>query len=438
MTAGEDRPAASVAGDIHPGDRLELAIERPVAGGRMLARHGGRVVLVAGALPGETVRTRIERVERGLAFARTDDVLVASPGRRPVPFDPACGGGDYAHAAPETQRALKRDVILDALRRGAGLTWDAPLDVAPSPERGYRLRARLHVQEGRVGFFKEGTHTLCDAGPSAQLEAATLDAVTRFVDAHPRIALEGIEVSENLAGGERALHLLEDRQRSRPGRTAPPTAALVDGVTGVSVSRNGRLTTLAGTPQVADDVAAIVRGAAPGPILRRHAASFFQGNRHLLGAFASAVVDAVPEGPAVDLYAGVGLFAVGLCAIGRDRIVAVEGDATSGADLQGNAAPFGARLAVVAAAVEAFLASARLTRQTTVIVDPPRTGLSKSASSALAASPIARLVYVSCDIATFARDVKILAGSGFTLERLDGFDLFPNTAHVEVVGVLRR
>jgi 23S rRNA (uracil1939-C5)-methyltransferase len=438
VTAGEDRPAARDAGDIHPGDGLELAIERPVAGGRMLARHGGRVVLVAGALPGETVRARIERVERGLAFARTDDVVVASPGRRAVPFDPACGGGDYVHATPDTQRTLKRDVILDALRRGAGLAWGTPLDVAASPERGYRLRARLHVHEGRVGFFKEGTHTLCDAGPSAQLAADTLDAVIRFVAAHPRIALEGIEVSENLAGDERALHLLEDRQRSRPGRTAPPAAGLVDGVTGVSVSHGGKLKTLAGTPQVGDAVAAIIGGAAPGPMLRRHAASFFQGNRYLLGAFGSAVVGAVPEGPAVDLYAGVGLFAVGLCALGRDRVVAVEGDATSGADLAGNAAPFGARLTVAAAAVEAFLAAARLTRQTTVIVDPPRTGLSKAASGALAASPIARLVYVSCDVATFARDVKILGAAGFTLERLDGFDLFPNTAHVEIVGVLRR
>jgi len=438
VTPGVEPRADGGGAALRAGDRLELVVDRPVAGGRMLARHDGRIVLVVGALPGETVRALVERVERGLAFARTDHVVVASPGRRPLPFDPACGGGVYAHATPETQRALKRDVILDALRRGAGLGWDAPLEVAPSHERGYRLRARLHVQEGRIGFFKEGTHDLCEAGPSAQLEAATLDAVARFVVAHPRLALEAIEVSENLAGDERALHLLEDRQRSRPGRVPPPSASLVEGVTGVSIARGGSLATLAGTAEVGDDVAAIVRGAAAGARLRRHPASFFQGNRYLLGAFASAVVDAVPDGPAVDLYAGVGLFAVGLCAIGRDRVVAVEGDVTSGADLRANAKAFAPRLAVEGCAVEAFLAAARLTRQTTVIVDPPRTGLSKAASAALAASPICRLVYVSCDVATFARDVKILGAGGFTLERLDGFDLFPNTAHVEVVGVLVR
>jgi 23S rRNA (uracil1939-C5)-methyltransferase len=430
--------ATAEPGTIRPGAHVELTVERPVAGGHMLARHEGRVVLVAGAIPGETVRARIERVERGVVFARADGILTPSPDRRTEPFDPACGGGVYAHVQPAAQLALKRDVILDALRRGAGTAWEVPLAVQASPEHGYRLRARLHVHEGRVGFFKEGTHTLCDAAPSAQLETAALDAVVRFVAAHPHIALEGIEVSENLAGDERALYLLEDRQRSRPGRSAPPAATLVDGVTGVSVSRAGRLMTLAGIPDVGDDVASIVDGAAPGASLRRHAASFFQGNRYLLRAFSSAVVAAVPAGPAVDLYAGVGLFAVGLCALGRDRVVAVEGDATSGADLRRNAQAFGARLNVQASAVESFLASARLTRYTTVIVDPPRAGLSKAVSGALAASPIVRLVYVSCDVATFARDVKILAGAGFALQQLESYDLFPNTAHVEVVGVLVR
>jgi tRNA/tmRNA/rRNA uracil-C5-methylase (TrmA/RlmC/RlmD family) len=429
---------ADAPGALRAGARVELAIERPVAGGHMLARHEGQVVLVAGAIPGETVRASIERVERGVAFAHVDAVLEPSADRRPAPFDPACGGGAYAHVQPAAQLALKRDVILDALRRGAGLAWDAPLAVQASPERGYRLRARLHVQEGRVGFFKEGTHTLCDAGPSAQLEAATLDAVVRFVDAHPAIALEGVEVSENLAGEARALHLLEDRHRSRPGRPVLPSAVLVDGVTGVSISRGGRLTTLAGVAEVSDPIAALVAGASGEARLRRHAAAFFQGNRFLLRALASAVVAAVPAGLAVDLYAGVGLFAAGLCASRGDRVVAVEGDPVSGADLRYNAEGFGGRLAVETRAVESFLANARLTRFTTVIVDPPRTGLSKAASTALAGSPIRRLVYVSCDIATFARDVKIFGAAGFTLERLEAFDLFPNTAHLEVVGVLVR
>jgi len=420
------------------GERVELAIERPVAGGWMLARHNGRIVLIAGAIPGETVRARIGRVERGVAFAKVDAIVTPSADRRVPPFDPACGGGVYAHIRPEAQAAIKRDVILDGLRRGGGVEWTAPLEVRASPEAGYRLRARLHVSDRRIGFFREGTHTLCDAGPSAQLDAGTLDAVTRFVAAHPRLALEAVEVSENLGGDQRALLLHEDRQHSRPGRPPAPVAALVDGITGASMSRGGRLLTIAGVPEVSDPIAAIVDGATGEARLRRHAASFFQANRYLLGALASAVVAAVPEGPAVDLYAGVGLFAVGLCATGHDAVVAVEGDPISSADLRANAKPFGAALGVDTRAVEAFLAETRLGPDTTVVIDPPRTGLSKAASAALAGSLVRRLVAVSCDVATFARDLKVLRAAGFEMTSLVAFDLFPNTAHVETLAVLQR
>jgi tRNA/tmRNA/rRNA uracil-C5-methylase (TrmA/RlmC/RlmD family) len=421
-----------------------LTIERPVAGGRMLARDDGRVVLVAGAIPGETVRARIDRIERGVAFARVEAVLTPSPDRREPFFDPACGGGVYAHIAPARQAVLKREVILDGLRRGAGVAWEQPLTVATSPERGYRLRARLHVRDGRIGFFREGTHVLCDAAPSAQLDDVTLDVAHRLVGALAAVlgasSTDSLEVSENLDGSERAVHL-HPIDRALVGTTLPaPLSArlLVDGLTGLSVAASGGAQTLAGDPTVGDDLARIVRGASPGIPLRRHAASFFQGNRFLVGQLASAVVDAVPGGPAWDLYAGVGLFAAALCAIGRDRVTAVEGDPVTGADLRANAAAFEGRLDVESRAVEDVLATTVLPAEATVIVDPPRTGLSKAVTAALAASAVRRIVYVSCDVATLARDVKALATAGFTITSLEGFDLFPNTAHVETLAVLQR
>ena len=425
---------------------IELTVERPVAGGRMLARADGRVVLVAGAIPGETVRARIERVERGVAFARVEAVLTPSPDRREPFFDAACGGGVYAHVDPARQVALKREVILDGLRRGAGITWEQPLVVAASPERGYRLRARLHLRDGRLGFFKEGTHVLCDAAPSAQLDATTLDVAHRLVDALGAVfgasSAESLEVSENLDGSERAVHL-HPIDRALVGTTMPASLAarlLVDGLTGLSVATSGDgALTLAGDPTVGDDLARIARGAPPGVRLRRHAASFFQGNRFLVAALTQAVVDAVPgDGAVWDLYAGVGLFAAALCATARDRVTAVEGDPVTSADLRANAAGFGGRLEVEARAVEDVLARTPLPADATVIVDPPRTGLSKVVTAALAASAARRIVYVSCDVATLARDMKVLAASGFALVSLEGFDLFPNTAHVETLAVLGR
>jgi tRNA/tmRNA/rRNA uracil-C5-methylase (TrmA/RlmC/RlmD family) len=429
-----------------PAEPIELTIERPVAGGRMLARHDGRVILVAGAIPGETVRARLERIERGVAFARVEAVLAASPDRRAAPFDPACGGGVYAHVDPARQVALKREVILDGLRRGAGLAWERPLPVAASPERGYRLRARLHVRDGRLGFFKEGTHVLCDAAPSAQLDARALDAAHRLVEALAAVlgaaSTDSLELSENLDGTERAVHLHPiDRALAATTLPAPLAARLLaDGLTGVSVAASGGATrTLAGDPSVGDDLARLVRGAPAGGQLRRHAASFFQGNRFLVAPLAQAVVDAVPgDGPVWDLYAGVGLFAAALAATGRDRVTAVEGDPVTGADLQANAAGFGGRVVVATGSVEHLLATTALPAEATVVVDPPRTGLSKAVAAALAASPIRRIVYVSCDVATLARDVKVFAAAGFEMIALEGFDLFPNTAHVETLAVLGR
>jgi tRNA/tmRNA/rRNA uracil-C5-methylase (TrmA/RlmC/RlmD family) len=193
-----------------------------------------------------------------------------------------------------------------------------------------------------------------------------------------------------------------------------------------------------GDPRVGDDLARLIAGATPGVRLRRHAAAFFQGNRFLVGPLASAVVDAVPAGPVWDLYAGVGLFAASLCALGHDAVTAVEGDPVSAADLAANTAAFTGRVAVEARSVERVLAGTTLPPDATVIVDPPRTGLSNAVAVALAASPVRRLVYVSCDVATLARDLRILRGGGLAIEAVSAFDLFPNTAHVETLVVLAR
>jgi 23S rRNA (uracil1939-C5)-methyltransferase len=156
---------------VHPGEQVELEIEKPAAGGRMLARHQGQVILVQGAIPGERVRARIGRVERQLAFAETVDVLNASADRRQPQLDPACGGCLYAHIGYERQRGLKGEVVRDAFARLGRIETDAP-SVAPSPEQGYRMRARLHVRGDRVGFYREGTHELCEAAATGQLDAA--------------------------------------------------------------------------------------------------------------------------------------------------------------------------------------------------------------------------------------------------------------------------
>ena len=111
------------------GDRLRLTIERPAAGGRMIARHDGAIVFVSGAIPGETVEAEIEKVQRGTAWAATRQVLDASPDRIAGAPDGACGGSVLAHIEYERQRAIKAAIIDDAFRRLGRVTLDAPVEV---------------------------------------------------------------------------------------------------------------------------------------------------------------------------------------------------------------------------------------------------------------------------------------------------------------------
>jgi predicted RNA-binding protein with TRAM domain len=120
-------------------DLLDLHVERPVAGGRMLARHDGHIVFVSGAIPGERVRVRVGRASRQSLWAETVEVIDPSPDRREPPCDPACGGLAFAHIRYDRQRTLKGQILADAFRRLARSPSDAP-HVAGSPEVAYRLR----------------------------------------------------------------------------------------------------------------------------------------------------------------------------------------------------------------------------------------------------------------------------------------------------------
>ena len=421
---------------LNPGDRLELTVEKPAAGGRMIARHEGRVLFVLGAIPGERVGVVVEKVERQLAFATTTHVLAPSPDRREASGDPLCGGCLYSHIDYPAQLRVKAAVVEDAYRRVARIDPPA-IEVQSSPETAYRTRARLHVHDGIAGFYREGSHTICDAGQTRQLSA---EAVSAAAEAGARLRAAGVDagsvqVVENIAGDQRALHIdLDSDQGVGEDWLEPMVEAL--GLTGCTL-RNRRTLFAAGSPRVDDPLRVITGNRAGSGALGRSPEAFFQANRFLLPALVEAVLDAVPNGTVLDLYAGVGLFSVSLAALGRSGITAVEGSPVSAVDLRTNAAQFDAAVTVRQATVEDFLRS-RPRRSDTVIVDPPRTGMSREAMQAMTRHGAARIVYVSCDPPTMARDARRLLDSGYAIESLQAFDLFPNTPHVECLAVFIR
>jgi 23S rRNA (uracil1939-C5)-methyltransferase len=420
---------------LAPGSLIDLLVEKPAAGGRMIARLEGRIVLVLGAIPGERVTARIERVEKRLAFASVASVLEPSPDRREPAGEPGCGGCLYAHINYARQVPLKSDIIADAFVRIGRIPLTSPVAVAPSPERGYRMRARLHVAGGRAGFLREGTHQLCDAGLTGQLHPASMAAIEAALAAMGPAAsrVVSIEMSENAAATERAFHLELAAGEAISDEVLASVVAAA-GLTGCSARPAGGPFAMAGDPTVTDPLPALTNGRAASGELRRHAAAFFQANRFLLADLVVTVMDAVPsDGEVLDLYAGVGLFAVSLAASGRDRLFAVEGDRESGADLLRNAVPFAGRLQAVVGRVEDQIR--RRAAPVAVIVDPPRTGMSRDALDAIVRLEPRRLIYVSCDPPTMARDARRLLDAGYRLLSLKGFDLFPNTPHVETVGI---
>jgi 23S rRNA (uracil1939-C5)-methyltransferase len=417
---------------VHVGEEITLDIEKPAVGGRMLARTNGQVVLVWGAIPGERVRARVHKVGKGVLFANCIDILVPSPDRREAVGDWRCGGSVFAHVTYERQLSLKAEIVRDTLGRIGRLPLTVAPDVIRSPEQGYRMRARLHAQGGRLGFYREGTHDLCDPASTGQLDQRTLDwiqAAERLIERHRLAGLAGVEIAENVPGDERACHLELQHRAERESFAVLTDAGPVTGMSASHVDRQV-VDLIAGVPTVTDRLH-LDEASRAFVTIQHGARAFFQGNRFLLEPLIREVISRVSTGPAVDLYAGVGLFGLSLAAIGIEDITLVEGDPVSGGDLQANARASGSTVRVERSSVETFLQKAR--HAATVIADPPRTGLSKEALQGLVRLGPDRIVYVSCDIATFARDTRVLLDAGYDLGKFTGFDLFPGTAHVEVV-----
>lgn len=425
---------------IRAGATVSLDVEKPAAGGRMIARHDGQVVLVWGAIPGERVAARVERVGKGVAYAETVEVLAASADRRQASADWRCGGNVYAHVAYERQRILKGEIIQDALGRIGHLPLGERPDVVGSPETGYRMRARLHVQHGRIGFFREGTHELCDARPTGQLLPETtewLAGVEQRLGPDRLGGVVSLEIAENIPATERVCHVELQGDIDVNTLAVLSMEVALTGVTASRVLRAG-VERLSGNATVTD-VLHVTEDDPPRVVrLRRDVRSFFQGNRFLLDRLVRHVCARVAHGPVVDLYAGVGLFGLSAAAAGACEVTLVEGDPLSGLDLKQNAAAFGERVRISRGSVEEWARLAPPAPSSTVIVDPPRTGMSREAVAGIIRQQPERIVYVSCDVATLARDVRALADSGYELTEVTGFDLFPNTAHVESVAVLVR
>lgn len=414
-------------------------IERAVLGGYGLVRDPELgVVLLRGGLAGEEATFEVERAERGVRFGAVVEILTPSEHRRRAPCASAaaCGGCQFQFAAPAGQREEKRAALREALDR-AGVT--APVSAwHEGPEFGWRARVGLHVgpdESGgvRVGFHPERSHRVISATACLQvgdrMRSAIRDIERLCGELAPGAASErGIDLVESFDEAVRVVVIDAggDAPRGYDAAARIAEAARFDGV----LERAGRrCRTLTGTPFVTHRIREFA--------LRQHAMSFFQANRALTERLAVRVIESAGAGDVLDLFAGVGLFSIPLAAAGA-RVRAVEWSAWAVSDLRENAKAAGVAVDALEADVAQGLRAVGRLDSVAVIVDPPRSGLSHEVPSALSDLGAPKVVYVSCDPATLARDIGRFVRHGFAVEMLEGFDLFPTTRHIETLCVLTR
>lgn len=401
----------------------EVKIQSASYGGDGVGRLAdGRAVFVPYTITGELVKIRLTDQKKN--FARGEVVEVIQPSLQRVTARCVhygqCGGCHYQHLDYAAQLQTKRAILTDTLRRVGGIHEPEVPELVASPSQWrYRNHVQYHLTEdGRLGFQAGRSHRVIPV-TECHLPLPAIDAAWQQFSMEPMPGLERIAVR---AGVEDELQWILDSST-----IDLPEVELDVPDSVVHLSPAGQLV-LAGSSislmRVKDRDFQVSAGA------------FFQVNTEVAGKMVDQVLAWLPEGrmgSLLDLYCGVGLFSA-FCADRCDRLVGVELSDWACQDYAANLDAFDG-VELYQGAAERVLPELDL-RPDTVIVDPPRAGLAENVVHLLAKMQPGRILYVSCDPTTLARDLKLFAADGYHLEKIQPFDMFPQTFHVETVALL--
>lgn len=402
-----------------------VTVDALTASGEGVARLDGASVRLENALPGERWRVRREGAAWVAVAREADSDARVEP---PCGAFGRCGGCTWQHASPETQRASRLERIQRALPpalRETPVTY-----VASDSPYGYRTRARFHwVTPGRrtlLGFLARRSNTVVDLDACPVLVPALEAALPALREAVSALGGRG-EAALALGEGGRPVASLRPDQALGESAYAVGRALVARGFAGVALWTPG-----VSAPAIEGDPCPVQVGG-DGLPLRAGIGGFGQANGSLNVALA-AYVDGEAEAPGrsvVELYAGAGNLTVRL-ARSAARVAAVESDRDATGALRANLAARG--LTNVSVNEEPVEARTRPWKADVVVLDPPRTG-AKEASALLVASPVRRVVYVSCDPESLGRDLQALSAK-YRLTKLAAFEMFPQTALIEVVATM--
>jgi 23S rRNA (uracil1939-C5)-methyltransferase len=381
------------------GNTLEVTAERLAFGGFCVARHEGLVLFVPFAAPGDRLKVEVTELDKRHAKASILEILEPSPSRREprCRHFTSCGGCQFQHVTYDAQVAAKQEFVRDALVRIGGFDWPEPVVVHAAGEWGYRARTQLKVHRREVGFHRPFSKEVLP------------------IEECPVLA-EPLEKS--LPAIRAALEALPPKQRVHQ----------VEGACGVDGA--------AWAPDLPGMRKDLVEHKVLGFSYFVEPEGFFQGNCLLVEDLVRGAIAGLEGANAFDLYAGVGLFTLPLSR-SFERLTAVEDERRAATLGRVNVKRNGCdNVVYLRQTTEQFLQSNR-ERPDVVLMDPPRLGAAR-AIPALLELMAEQLVYVSCDPNTLARDLRTLSDGGYEVESVEGYDMFPQTYHVECVARLRR
>ena len=423
-----------------------------------VCRVEGCAVFVPNAAPDEEYELRIEHIGKHAAYGKIVSIITRSEARvnRACPYAKQCGGCDFHHISYEAECEIKKQRVLDALNRIGGQELTELEITGAKTCEGYRNKVQFPVAKGKAGFYKRGTHELipidhCLIQPKCADE--TRQAVLKWmqechVSSYDEATHTGLIRHIFLRYGEKTGQILVCMVCN--GTDLPKKKRLIEllqkipGMTSIAMNVNTRkgnaimgdtTKTLWGEDAIEDILCGLRFRISP--------RSFYQVNRdqaEILYEKALTCAELTGEETVLDLYCGTGTITLCLArrakkAIGVEIIDAAIEDAKKNAERNGiqNAEFFCAD-----AGQTAIKLSQEGTRPDVIVVDPPRKGISADVIEAIVTMSPKKVVYVSCDPATLARDVKLLTERGYKLTHAEAVDLFPRCSHIESVVCLSR
>lgn len=437
---------------------MHTKIEKLVYGGDGLAHGNGRTLFVPFVLPGEEVEVTAIEQSKKYTRCRLDRVLSRSAERiEPLcPHFRACGGCQYQHMSYEVQLRLKEEILRETLRRLGHLDWSNPITLHPSPPFGYRNRAQWKIRPLQVqsrdrsslpanvhslgiGYFRASSTILCPIESCAILSPSLSKVLEEFQkQIAKRTMSEGVREIEAFADAEDQKLLLNITLSSLRKANKTFVEELLREIPGIeSVLRqetSGQRMELNGPGFLHYKVSE--------KLLRVGHMSFFQINRFVVEDLVRTVAMLAGKGDmAFDLYAGVGLFSIFL-AENFAAVKAVEADPAAARDLEINAATTQRNISSHNCAADYFLSNWKRRPGSNVpdvaVVDPPRSGLEPNVIQPLLDISALRILYVSCDPSTLARDLAQLCARMYKITGIHLFDMFPQTSHIETLVCLER